>query len=264
MQRFWIRRSIVDQEVRVSLNGVEASCPWNPATQTPDASMNGAFTVGNSVIGGSQSLASSHQVFEIRVWHSDVPTATLDAILDPDGDFAATLEGSEDAAYFFEPVTIVTPAPPGPVPVDLAEGLDEFVESLGFKTAESKTFFSFAAAAMIAVTAGVTMRQMAPGRAKNWVIAGSMMGFTGFLVLVGFLQFWQYLLALVIGVFVVRGGTLTQARNTYQEVQALLDPNRSVPSGFMGSSDGAVPISDARGSLVDQLDEEITATDQEG
>lgn len=101
----------------------------------------------------------------------------------------------------------VAPPTPGPEPVDLAEGLEDFAAGLGFKTVESQFFFGLLLVGIATVATGSAAKVMPPNRTKNYVIAGVAIAAGLFVVLLGFIDLWMFLLATILSVVVVRGET---------------------------------------------------------
>lgn len=112
------------------------------------------------------------------------------------------------------------PPPPGPEPVDLAEGLANFVAGVGFRTPTSQFFFALGVLGITAVGTGAALKRMASSETKRYAVAGVtiMVGF--FFTFLEFIDAWQYVLGLILGLFTIAGGP-ELARNTFEDIQAV-------------------------------------------
>lgn len=142
----------------------------------------------------------------------NISTATEERTLDLTGTSAAFAVGLE--------FKIEGPAPPpsGPAPTDFFEGLEKAIEGFGFRSPESKFFFSLALIGLTMVATGAGVRWMRSGQAKNWVIAGSGMLVGVFTVLLGFVSLWEFVVAVVLGGVGISAGP-ESVKNTFAELK---------------------------------------------
>lgn len=129
--------------------------------------------------------------------------------------------------------------PPSPSPVEFSDGIDATVESWGFITQDSKSLFAMALVGGTTVGIGALSKWVAPSRWKNYALMGSGIIVAVVAVFITYLETWTFLIALMLGVFVVRGGQA--ARNTFFEVRQAIEERRDRESQVTQDVQGAAP-----------------------
>lgn len=130
-------------------------------------------------------------------------------------------------------------------------GLINFALNLGFITAGSQSLFSLILVAGATIVASAGSKMASPGKWKNYVIlgAGALMGV--FLVGLGFLAFWEWIVAFMLGVFGVRG--VKEAQNTLFELRRNMNEGTPQPTGEMPPGAGPMaPIEEQTEEVSDE------------
>lgn len=123
--------------------------------------------------------------------------------------------GSSIADYYSGEIT--PPGLPGPEPSEFDTGFVGFVESLGFKTIQSKMLVTIILVGLMTVMMGLSMRIMPASKMKNIVIGGTAVLVAIFCSILGFLPLWMMTLSLVLAGFTYQG--FTDFKNTWSEVK---------------------------------------------
>jgi len=144
----------------------------------------------------------------------------------------------------------------GSSPAEFDTGFVAAVESFGFFTNESQHFFALILVGMVTVVTGAASKWVAPSRWKNMMILGSGALIAVFTVLISFLELWEFLVALMIGIFAVRGAG--EARNTFFEIQEALKRRREPDTQDLEAQVLEDPIKEFN-EEVDQIFERIEA-----
>ena len=179
----------------------------------PPADAEHTLRIGCSLTCGATHGWQDGLLYEMRIWHRDVPNATLNASVSGDSGFA--LEGTEIAAYFFENGTTTPPGGTTDDPTEFTTGLGAFLNSLGFKTPASQLFFLLMLIGGTLVAVAIATKDMTPGRLKTLVVGGTSMGVGVFGALAGLIQVWALFITLVLGAIGMTGWS--QQNNTTLE-----------------------------------------------
>lgn len=113
----------------------------------------------------------------------------------------------------------------GSSPAEFDTGLVAAIETFGFFTKESKHLFTLFLVGAVTVVTGSGMKLVAPSRWKNYAILGAGATAGAFTVLIAFLDLWEFIVALMIGVFAVQGAG--EARNTYFELREAMEARKA-------------------------------------
>lgn len=151
----------------------------------------------------------------------------------------------------------------GNVVPEFDDGLGTFLDSMGFKTAESQMFFVVGMVGLATVVSGSSLKWLAPSRMKNHLVQGVGIALGFFFVIFGFLEAWMYLMAVVLGIFTVQGAK--EVRNTWAEVKENLAKRRQEQPLIAVDDDGGLvdaPLQEVGEAPEDELGEAVN--DQEG
>jgi len=174
------------------------------ATDTVDANDGGGARSYVHLFTGSSSFGVANFTVTAQSGLESDPSCEITLDLDVFGDFdECGLEVS-----------------PGSSPAEFDSGFVAAVESFGFFTDESQHFFSLILVGLVTVVAGASSKWVAPSRWKNMLILGAGALIAVFTVLIDFLELWEFLVALMLGIFAVRGAG--EARNTFFEIQSAI------------------------------------------
>lgn len=153
------------------------------------------------------------------------------------------------------------------VPVEFETGLIATLGDFGFISSESRMFFSLILIGSVQVVAGSASKMVAPGRMKNYLIMGSGAVVGVWLMAIGFMDAWMYLVAFMLGVFAIRGSK--EARNTWLEVKMAIaqaqktrfftSDGEEVPAPVASAPDLSDPIADFN-RQTDAIFEQLEAT----
>lgn len=131
-------------------------------------------------------------------------------------------------------------------------GLSGFATSLGFITTESKTFFSLIIIAVTEIVMAFFVGFFGEGRWKIWTIHGIACLAGVFCVLMGWLQFWMLLCAMVVATTTMSGGR--ELINTFKKL-SFKGPAPKIGLGLIGRP---VAVSDG-GEEIDVAEESVAA-----
>lgn len=113
----------------------------------------------------------------------------------------------------------------GETPAEFDSGLLAFISGIGFVTPESQFFFAIILVGLTTISGAAALKFMAPGRMKLIIVSSLAMLVGVFCVLLSMFDLWMYVLAVVLGGTIIKGGG--DVRSTWHEVRDRL-ANRSM------------------------------------
>lgn len=109
-------------------------------------------------------------------------------------------------------------------PSEFDSGLLAFAASFGFISRESQMLFALILVGSVTVATGAASKWVSPGRFKNYLVLSSQALLAVFCVIATFLELWMFVLALMLGIFAIRGAQ--EVRNTWGDVKHMIQEAR--------------------------------------
>lgn len=148
-------------------------------------------------------------------------------------------------------------------PSEFDSGLIAFAASAGFISQESQLFFALVLIGLATVTTSASSKWVAPGRFKNYLLVGVQTLIAIFCVIAAFLDLWMFLVAFMLALFAVRGGS--EVRNTYHQIREALQRQNDRAGDDIGPAQVMeVQVSEREEAVeraFQRLEDESAATD---
>lgn len=214
---------------------IEYSVQYAEASDVATFKLNGLLSCDSTTI-YSEAGGTEHKINIQIDWSAKEFTTFLDDVEVTTSSFCTTTHEAIGHMAFYRAVSNDAPTTifdqwqldGGPISVEEGEGdpsefdsgLIAFAASAGFISQESQLFFALVLIGLATVTTSASSKWVAPGRFKNYLLMGVQTLIAIFCVIAAFLDLWMFLVAFMLGLFAVRGGS--EVRNTYHQIREAL------------------------------------------